>query len=119
MHELSFRLPRGVAAELQPIGNNLTPPQIETAYDVLLMDNMKKRLSGTADVAKSVRFADVPRPKKKVQVRLPEDATRSSVDQQRHLAVFRSEVSVLSCSSGQSCLHQWSTLCSAIGAATN
>lgn len=33
--------------------------------------------------------------------------------------VFRSEVSVLSCSSGQSCLHQWSTLCSAIGPATN
>jgi hypothetical protein len=45
--------------------------QIETAYDVLLMDNMKKRLSGTADVAKSVRFADVPRPKKKVQAAPP------------------------------------------------
>lgn len=42
--------------------------QVETAYDVLLMDNMKRRLSGEADVAKSVRFADVPRPKKKAQV---------------------------------------------------
>lgn len=35
--------------------------QIDTAYDVLLMENMKQRMSGKADVAKSVRFADVPR----------------------------------------------------------
>jgi Protein CHAPERONE-LIKE PROTEIN OF POR1-like len=42
--------------------------QVETAYDVLLMDNMKRRLSGEAAVAKSVRFADVPKPRKKAQV---------------------------------------------------
>jgi Protein CHAPERONE-LIKE PROTEIN OF POR1-like len=42
--------------------------QVEVAYDVLLMDNMKRRLSGEAAVAKSVRFADVPKPRKKVQV---------------------------------------------------
>jgi Protein CHAPERONE-LIKE PROTEIN OF POR1-like len=41
---------------------------VEAAYDVLLMDNMKRRLSGEAAVAKSVRFADVPKPWKKVQV---------------------------------------------------
>ncbi len=37
--------------------------QIDAAYDILLMDNMKQRLSGSSDVARSVRFADVPRPK--------------------------------------------------------
>ena len=42
--------------------------KVETAYDVLLMDNMKRRLSGEAAVAKSVRFADVPKPRKKAQV---------------------------------------------------
>jgi hypothetical protein len=45
--------------------------QVEAAYDVLLMDNMKRRLSGEAAVAKSVRFADVPKPRKKVQVQPP------------------------------------------------
>lgn len=61
--------------------------QIETAYDVLLMDNMKRRLSGEADVAKSVRFADVPRPKKKVQVGAgaPEQYGRCSVQVFRHV----------------------------------
>ena len=42
--------------------------QIDAAYDVLLMDNMRKRLSGEADVAKSVRFADVRRARPKKQV---------------------------------------------------
>ena len=43
------------------------PPwlQIEVAYDILLMESMKRRLTGEADVARSVRFADVPQPKKK------------------------------------------------------
>jgi len=39
--------------------------QIEVAYDILLMESMKRRLTGEADVARSVRFADVPQPKKK------------------------------------------------------
>ena len=50
---------------------SLTEPsasQIEVAYDILLMESMKRRLSGESDVARSVRFADVPQPKKK-QVR--------------------------------------------------
>eukprot|EP00208_Stichococcus_sp_RCC1054_P002249 CAMPEP_0206135552 /NCGR_PEP_ID=MMETSP1473-20131121/821_1 /ASSEMBLY_ACC=CAM_ASM_001109 /TAXON_ID=1461547 /ORGANISM="Stichococcus sp, Strain RCC1054" /LENGTH=235 /DNA_ID=CAMNT_0053527473 /DNA_START=246 /DNA_END=954 /DNA_ORIENTATION=- len=34
--------------------------QVEAAYDVLLMENMKQRLTG--EVARSVRFADVKRP---------------------------------------------------------
>lgn len=46
--------------------------QIDAAYDVLLMDNMKQRMSGASDVAKSVRFADVPKPKKPKQVGAPE-----------------------------------------------
>ena len=40
--------------------------QIETAYDVLLMASMKRRLGG--DVANSVRFADVAKAKPKAQV---------------------------------------------------
>lgn len=46
--------------------------QIDAAYDVLLMDNMKQRMSGASDVARSVRFADVPKPKKPKQVGAPE-----------------------------------------------
>lgn len=41
--------------------------QIETAYDVLFMHSMKKRLSGEG-VAQSVRFADVARRKTVKQV---------------------------------------------------
>ena len=43
-------------------------PQIDLAYDILLMESMKRRLSGQTDVARSVRFADVPQQKKQ-QVR--------------------------------------------------
>ena len=43
--------------------------QIEEAYDILLMESLKRRRTGEADVARSVRFADVPQPKKK-QVRV-------------------------------------------------
>lgn len=39
--------------------------QIDLAYDILLMESMKRRLSGETEVARSVRFADVPQPKKK------------------------------------------------------
>ena len=39
--------------------------QIEEAYDILLMESLKRRRTGEADVARSVRFADVPQPKKK------------------------------------------------------
>jgi hypothetical protein len=42
--------------------------QIDAAYDVLLMDSMKQRMSGSSDVARSVRFADVAKPKKPKQV---------------------------------------------------
>ena len=35
-------------------------PQLETAYDTLLMQAMKKRLSGEV-AGQSVRFADVPK----------------------------------------------------------
>jgi hypothetical protein len=42
--------------------------QVESAYDVLLMQSMRARLSGEMNVKNSVRFADVPsRPKKTVQ----------------------------------------------------
>lgn len=41
--------------------------QVETAYDILLMQSMKKRLSGEG-VAQSVRFADVARQKTVKQV---------------------------------------------------
>ncbi len=41
--------------------------QIETAYDILLMQSMKKRLKGEG-VAQSVRFADVARRKPTKQV---------------------------------------------------
>lgn len=40
--------------------------QVEQAYDVLLMKNMKRRLSGELEVSTSVRYADVPQaPSKK------------------------------------------------------
>lgn len=42
--------------------------QIETAYDILFMQSMKKRLSGEANVSQSVRFADVARRKPAKQV---------------------------------------------------
>ena len=49
--------------------NDSTCLQIEAAYDALLMQNMRARLSGQMDVKNSVRFADV-KPKKTVgQVR--------------------------------------------------
>ena len=52
--------------------NHADRSQIEVAYDILLMESMKRRLSGEADVARSVRFADVPQPKKKqVDFQLP------------------------------------------------
>lgn len=41
--------------------------KIDAAYDVLLMDSMKQRMSGSSDVARSVRFADVAKPKKPKQ----------------------------------------------------
>lgn len=39
--------------------------QIETAYDILLMQSMKRRISGELPVSTSVRFADVPNTKKR------------------------------------------------------
>lgn len=68
-------------------GNQETMMKIESAYDLLLMENMKKRLSGNVD--SNIRFADVPKrkpaaPKKKpllqslpggVQVRTPPSKT--------------------------------------------
>eukprot|EP01023_Acetabularia_acetabulum_P006038 TRINITY_DN1250_c0_g1_i1.p1 TRINITY_DN1250_c0_g1~~TRINITY_DN1250_c0_g1_i1.p1 ORF type:complete len:275 (+),score=43.67 TRINITY_DN1250_c0_g1_i1:121-945(+) len=36
--------------------------QIETAYDVLLMESMKARLTGQSSVADSIKFADVQKP---------------------------------------------------------
>ena len=43
----------------------LVANQIDLAYDILLMESMKRRLSGETEVARSVRFADVPQQKKK------------------------------------------------------
>lgn len=42
------------------------PWQIDLAYDILLMESMKRRLSGETEVARSVRFADVPQKKQQV-----------------------------------------------------
>jgi hypothetical protein len=42
--------------------------QVEAAYDLLLMQNMKARLSGEMNVKNSVRFADVPTRKSVKQV---------------------------------------------------
>lgn len=39
--------------------------QIEAAYDTLFMQSMKRRLSGELEVSTSVRYADVPTPKKR------------------------------------------------------
>jgi len=39
--------------------------QIEAAYDLLFMQSMKRRLSGELDISNSVRYADVPTPKKR------------------------------------------------------
>jgi hypothetical protein len=42
--------------------------QIETAYDVLFMQSMKKRITGDIEVPTSVRFADVPTRKRSSSV---------------------------------------------------
>jgi hypothetical protein len=44
------------------------PSQIETAYDVLFMQSMKKRITGDIEVPTSVRFADVPTRKRSSSV---------------------------------------------------
>jgi hypothetical protein len=48
----------------------LSEVQIEAAYDLLLMQNMKARFSGEMNVKNSVRFADVPTKRSVKQVRL-------------------------------------------------
>lgn len=45
--------------------------QIESAYDMLLMQNMRARMSGQMNVKNSVRFADVPSKKSAQQVPSP------------------------------------------------
>ena len=45
--------------------------QIESAYDILLMQNMRARMSGQMNVKNSVRFADVPSKKTAQQVPAP------------------------------------------------
>ncbi len=44
--------------------------QIETAYDIVLMERMKARLTGETRVSQDVRFADVPKTKPAPPVRL-------------------------------------------------
>lgn len=61
--------------------------QIDLAYDILLMESMKRRLSGETEVARSVRFADVPQPKKK-SVRLAMEPT--------HLSPHPADISIVS-----------------------
>ena len=51
------------ACELQPISHAL---QVEAAYDVILMQKMRDRLSG--DVKASIKYADVPVKKNSKQV---------------------------------------------------
>jgi len=88
--------------------------QIEAAYDTLFMQSMKRRISGELEVSTSVRYADVPTPKKRgggSQVRgvgsaVPVAAcgaaacSRSAVGPKRvwHRSVFTPPVTVAACS---------------------
>jgi len=45
-------------------GNKEKCSEVETAYDVLFMQSMKKRISGELEVSTSVRYADVPTKKR-------------------------------------------------------
>lgn len=59
--------------------------QVEAAYDVLLMQSMRSRLSGEMDVKNSVRFADV-QPKKSAKQVCAEHLRPCSVHALRHVA---------------------------------
>eukprot|EP01026_Neomeris_dumetosa_P049159 TRINITY_DN4269_c0_g2_i1.p1 TRINITY_DN4269_c0_g2~~TRINITY_DN4269_c0_g2_i1.p1 ORF type:complete len:284 (-),score=36.52 TRINITY_DN4269_c0_g2_i1:152-1003(-) len=57
-----MRAKENLVAELQSSTDNDLKLQVETAYDVLLMESMKARLSGQSSVSDSIKFADVKKP---------------------------------------------------------